>query len=1018
MNIQSNTSKYMLKYQKAKAKLVEYGVDKVNYPNFALNSNDLSYTTTYIISKYVESIIENDDNTRKGFYPHLELVAQYFDAAVNSKDREMHSIDFLLSGAAAYFLSDDFGSSRVLCSKITQNFNNMNPQTMLLEIFRFLHFNQEIRIPTKQSLSRMILKGLKDYFSNNILRSNFDEVLSDYRHGIYKRDNPMEIYYVDILIAIITEMLKKTSWKLLPEYSGLDCNTWAPYIKKKNSIKIMWPAQQIIGESGVLRGLNSIVQLPTGVGKTRSIELIIRSAFLAKRASTAIIIAPLRALCNEISYDLGQAFESEVVINQFTDVLQEDFSLENGMIFKERIFICTPEKLNYIIHHEIGILSEIDLFIFDEAHMFDDGKRGAIYELLLTEIRGQISDKNQVVLLSAVLSNAVEISGWMFEQNGVVTSSDGLKSTPKSIGFVSKNTDVYYYTDDVNEYDFFIPRSIKKVELDMFKRERKKRYFPEINEAKDIALFQANKLCRNGGVAIYVNKTESINTVLKRAIDIVSRGYNLSNIKENSDVLELEKISYLMSIHYGIEHEFTEASKFGIVPHYSDLANGLKLAVEYSLRHNNIRFVVCTSTLAQGVNIPIKYLFITSFQTSRDRMQIRNFQNLMGRTARTGMYTEGSLIITDAKLYDEKTDRRNGGRYRWNDCISMFDPINAEVCNSSILMVTQSFNVDYETKVNGSKIVQFIVDNYSNSDWDILLINDISEWYEKKFPDRTKDKIIAGINLRKSIVEIIENHLCFVFSNNRDENFGELSKKICLSTLAYALSTAEEKELLLQIFEVITQKIVQFDMETIHDYARTMIGIDFSEKILDWIISNSIGQVIYSDDQLLKVIIEFFYSSNNLKISNNVFEIICDFWISGQTYFEIFCDTKINLKIKDIEKICNKILSYELSFFIGNIIDLLHVESEVECSVFSFEQLQLLQKKIKYGVSTKTEISICEEVFNDRYIAKIVAEQLNDINIQNADIINALKREKVEILILLEKYPRYFTDKFTDLSNV
>lgn len=63
---------------------------------------------------------------------------------------------------------------------------------------------------------------------------------------------------------------------------------------------MLWPAQQLIGEKGVLRGQSAIVQLPTGVGKTKSIELIIRSSFASDRATTAIIVAPLRALCNEI----------------------------------------------------------------------------------------------------------------------------------------------------------------------------------------------------------------------------------------------------------------------------------------------------------------------------------------------------------------------------------------------------------------------------------------------------------------------------------------------------------------------------------------------------------------------------------------------------------------------------------------------------------------------------------------------------------------------------------------------
>ena len=63
-----------------------------------------------------------------------------------------------------------------------------------------------------------------------------------------------------------------------------------------------------------MRGESSIVQLPTGVGKTRSIELIIRAAFLSERANIAIIVAPLRALCNEITMDMYKAFGNRFVL--------------------------------------------------------------------------------------------------------------------------------------------------------------------------------------------------------------------------------------------------------------------------------------------------------------------------------------------------------------------------------------------------------------------------------------------------------------------------------------------------------------------------------------------------------------------------------------------------------------------------------------------------------------------------------------------------------------------------------
>ncbi len=59
------------------------------------------------------------------------------------------------------------------------------------------------------------------------------------------------------------------------------------------------------------KGKSAVIQLPTSAGKTKSTELIIRSAFLSERANIAIIVAPFKALCNEIKNDLSYAFENE-----------------------------------------------------------------------------------------------------------------------------------------------------------------------------------------------------------------------------------------------------------------------------------------------------------------------------------------------------------------------------------------------------------------------------------------------------------------------------------------------------------------------------------------------------------------------------------------------------------------------------------------------------------------------------------------------------------------------------------
>lgn len=58
--IWGKNARLMLKYQKAKAKLVEYSIPEKEYPQFTLNSNELSYPTTYILSRYSECVSETE----------------------------------------------------------------------------------------------------------------------------------------------------------------------------------------------------------------------------------------------------------------------------------------------------------------------------------------------------------------------------------------------------------------------------------------------------------------------------------------------------------------------------------------------------------------------------------------------------------------------------------------------------------------------------------------------------------------------------------------------------------------------------------------------------------------------------------------------------------------------------------------------------------------------------------------------------------------------------------------------
>lgn len=1005
----SNTSNYMLKYQKAKAKLVEYDIPRKDYPKFPLNSNELSYPVVYILSRYAESVIENNVADMEEFSPHLVAASQYFDAAVGANDREEYDADFLLSGAAAYFLSDDFGSAKVLCSEFFVRINpEINePQKITGNLLGYLLLNRDFHISVDTPNGEKVCHSLLAYYNTGEGVEKIRGLLSEYRKAVYENDAPMEIYYVDILCAIVIVALSKSSWILLPRYSELDQSLWSDYLKGPKAPRMLWPAQQLIGEKGVLRGQSAIVQLPTGVGKTKSIELVIRSSFASGRATTAIIVAPLRALCNEIANDMISAFGDEVLVNQFSDVLEEDFSLELFLSFKSKILICTPEKLSYIIHHQADFLDEIGLYIFDEGHMFDDGSRGAIYELLISEIRSHISGKEQIILLSAVLSNAEQIHKWLLGEAGVLASDSKIKATPKTIGFASQTKDIHYYSDDSAQEDFYVPRSIEVIALQKRPREKKRRYFPELTDAKDIAIYYANKLCKNGGVAIFANRTSTVLTVINRIIELRDRGCLLAEIKGNSDGKEMSRLAQLMSDYYGEQHPYTIACYLGVVPHYSNLPNGLRLAVEHACRNKALRLVVCTSTLAQGVNIPIKYLFMTSFMVARNSMQIRSFQNLMGRTARSGMYTEGSVIVTDPRLFDNRNNRINGGNLRWNDCTKMFDSSASEPCGSSILSLVQNIVVDYQAGFIGSDVAKFIIENYGKNDCFNQLMSELSSAILERYPSKTNNNIAESVKFRKRTMEAIENHLCFVFSNDENTDRQAIASEICKETLAYFMANDDEKVLLERIFDVIALKISDFDYSQLKNYARTMIGIDLSLQIEKWIAENHLTQQNYTNEQLVEMIISFFQETHTLKKGTKCFADICQMWLDGCSFVGMYEST--SLPIADLEDICNKSISYELSFFVGSIIDIIEISDED--IVNPLPNLLRLQRRLKYGVKTETAVSICEKIFNDRFLANLLADEIGHDAIETNSIVGVIQSHKDDILDILSAYPTYFSER-------
>lgn len=206
---------------------------------------------------------------------------------------------------------------------------------------------------------------------------------------------------------------------------------------------------------------------------------------------------------------------------------------------------------------------------------------------------------------------------------------------------------------------------------------------------------------------------------------------------------------------------------------------------------------------------------------------------------------------------------------------------------------------------------------------------------------------------------------------------------------------------------IIALKISEFDHSQLKNYARTMIGIDLSLQIEKWIAENHLTQQNYTNEQLVKILISFFLETHTLKKEIGCFADICQMWLDGCSFVEMHECT--SLPIADLEDICSKSISYELSFFVGNIIDIIEINDED--IVNPLPNLLLLQRRLKYGVKTETAVSVCEKIFNDRFLANLLADKIGHDAIEANSIVGVMKSHKEDILDILSAYPTYFSER-------
>jgi hypothetical protein len=998
-------SAILLRYSKARRKLREYSVPVGDWPKFPRSPDAMSITSVHVLQEFIDDYLQG--NGGENYISDLTSAASYFDSAASDEAHSTTADGYWTLAAVAYYMLRNYGSAKVMAEQVS-NFRYLGDYgaATLAEISYVLGL---------QSVEAA-MSGIERTTISDAVRqlSSFVEGRDDERpDGIFlslrSADSPEDSIMSEALAVVSQIIADDATRTLMPEYSGSPLSSWVPYLTSANPTRLLWPSQVSIGERGVFKGDSAFVQLPTGSGKTKSLELIIRSLGLRKDDAHTVVIAPLRALCNEVFRDLSASLDGVARVNLASDTFEMDEFLQPAAVSGQEVIVCTPEKYAYIVHHQPTALGRVDQFIFDEAHLLDDRSRGPAFELLISEIL-EACPSTQIVLLSAVVSNPKEIAEWLFGDSERVVDEKDVPTSEKSLGIVSRGAKTISFRDvsSWSEQDYFIPHSCQTTKLKKMPRERKERLFPDIadkkNAARDLATYYANRLASNGASAIYLAKKRSIPPFFDRIGELSDRGFDFHGILEASNREELSRLSNLFLLHYGAECVYLKGIKSGIVPHDGGLPEGIRQCVEYALKRNLINVVACTPTLAQGVNLPIKYLFITSVRSGNFPPKARDFQNLIGRTARPGTHSEGSVILTD--LSDEP-----GGSNKARDYRRLLNPSQKERCTSAILSIFDPVIVSApgDGRIEGESIVKGIIDQVA----DINLEDDLANAIDESFVGYPSESLPGRIAAKRILhpIHAIESYLSAALSSVgtiEETDFAELCKR----TFAYHLANDDQKVLLVKLFCAIGENLEDIQIPGLATLCgRSQLGISESRELLEWCQSPDVAKRLCDDGSRLGTLLGHFYSvvlDEQIKVELNAFSAMVDMWMGGSSIGEISARLSTRgMSLGDTEKMLLQTISYGLSHFIGCVADAVEI-GELVYPPGVVESLRRLQRQIKYGVTAPTATVICERLFNDRLVANMLSDVLGiDVSTQeDLDLFIDIFHDRISSV--LKPYPSYY----------
>lgn len=359
---------------------------------------------------------------------------------------------------------------------------------------------------------------------------------------------------------------------------------------------------------------NVLLGAPTGSGKTVCCELAMMQLWNTNPSAKTVYIAPLKALSRERVADWKRKFANFKAVVELTG----DSAPDRNAIKRANILVTTPEKWDGITRswRSREYVQAAELVIIDEIHLLGED-RGPVLEMIVSRMRyisAQTSKPCRIVGLSTALANASDLGEWLgVEKNGLFNFRPSVRPVPMEVhiqGFPGRH------------------------------------YCPRMATMNKPAFASIQQFSPTKPVLIFVSSRRQTRLT---ALDLISYCASHTNPKQflHMDEAEIEYIVAENIQDKALQHTLA----FGIGIHHAGLPESDRQVVESLFCNGKIQILVCTSTLAWGVNFPAHLVIVKGTEYFDGKVgryvdfPVTDVLQMMGRAGRPQFDTKAVACI-------------------------------------------------------------------------------------------------------------------------------------------------------------------------------------------------------------------------------------------------------------------------------------------------------------------------------------------------------------------------------------